>query len=198
MVSVGSDKRAIIWKIPEETQLIFKPRDYPLDGLVALSPYNFVSGGQNGEIALWSTRKDKPVCKLGDMHEKGWIGSLAGIYQSDVVVSGAADSKLRFYKANLQMNKIIRDEDLFLPCEGIVNCVDLSEDCKMLAVVESSEHRLGRWITSKKRSKIRLFYLDESKEIEERLEEEPHSITKNYKQNGVDKDEEEDEHEEKQ
>lgn len=79
MVSGGYDKRPIVWKIPQESQLVFKERDYPLDTVRGINQTKFVSGGQDGEICLWSLNKIKPICKIKNMHKGGWIGSLVRI-----------------------------------------------------------------------------------------------------------------------
>jgi hypothetical protein len=48
MVSGGCDKRAIVWKIPQEVQLVFKERNYPLDCVIAVDQHHFVTGSQDG------------------------------------------------------------------------------------------------------------------------------------------------------
>lgn len=48
MVSVGLDKRAIVWKIPQETQLIYKERFYSLDSVLAIDSKHFVTSSQDG------------------------------------------------------------------------------------------------------------------------------------------------------
>ena len=48
MVSGGFDKRAIVWKIPQQNQLQFKERDYSLDCVCAVDPKHFVTGSQDG------------------------------------------------------------------------------------------------------------------------------------------------------
>ena len=48
VVSAGFDKRAIVWKIPQQNQLQFKERDYSLDCVCAVDPKHFVTGSQDG------------------------------------------------------------------------------------------------------------------------------------------------------
>lgn len=48
MVSTGFDKRAIVWKIPQETQLKYKERNYSVDCVVAIDQQHFVTGSQDG------------------------------------------------------------------------------------------------------------------------------------------------------
>ena len=48
MVSCGFDRKPIVWKIPNETQLIFKERYYSLDCITAIDQHHFVVGSQDG------------------------------------------------------------------------------------------------------------------------------------------------------
>lgn len=76
MISASFDKRPIIWKIPQESQLIFKERNYAIDCIKGVNPTHFVSGGQDGEVCLWTLSKVKPVYKMKECHKGGWIGAL--------------------------------------------------------------------------------------------------------------------------
>ena len=106
MVSGGFDKRAIVWKIPQETQLVFKERNYSLDCVTAINQFTFVTGSQDGEISMWNVEKVKPVCSVKGAHSSGWVSALGGIYNTDMLVSGGMDDKLQFYKVDPE-NKLI-------------------------------------------------------------------------------------------
>ena len=71
MISVGEDKRPIIWKIPEETQLIFKEKEYSMDCVKGINPTTFITGCQDGSLSLWNTSKTKPMKTLENTHENG-------------------------------------------------------------------------------------------------------------------------------
>lgn len=79
MVSGGFDKRPIIWKIPQESQLIFRERNSAQDCVRGINPTHFVTGSQEGEVCLWTTAKINPIHKLRDCHEGGWIGAMVGL-----------------------------------------------------------------------------------------------------------------------
>lgn len=116
MVSCGFDRVAIVWKIPQQYQLIFKERSYSLDTVVALDQRHFATGSQDGEVCLFSLDKVKPMSSVKNAHPGGWIGALATNYNSDMLVSGGWDDQLNFYQLDLQKNSIEKKFD--------VRCVD--------------------------------------------------------------------------
>jgi ribosomal RNA-processing protein 9 len=69
-VSVGArDRTARLWKVVDETQLVFRAdsstRDVyttgSVDCVAALPPGNFVTGSDSGAISLWSIHKKRPL-----------------------------------------------------------------------------------------------------------------------------------------
>lgn len=69
-VSVGSRDRTVrLWKITEETQMIFKGRDSKndevqegsIDCVTMIDENHFLTGSDNGNICLWSIHKRKPI-----------------------------------------------------------------------------------------------------------------------------------------
>lgn len=71
-VTVGArDKTARVWKIVEESQLVFRGGDSAKQGLVyaegsldtvaCVDENHFVTGSDNGRVSLWSVFKKKPV-----------------------------------------------------------------------------------------------------------------------------------------
>ena len=97
MVTVSEDKKPIIWKIVEETYMQFNPQEYSQDCVKSQSPNIFATGCQNGDVSLWSLQKTKPLDVNKNSHKNGWVCSLGGIYNSDFLVSGARDGRLKFY-----------------------------------------------------------------------------------------------------
>src|SRR5271169_6739449 len=72
-VSVGSrDRSARVWKIIDETQLVFQQQPHKgistaewvpegsIDCVAIIDEQHFVTGGDNGDIVLWSLQKKKP------------------------------------------------------------------------------------------------------------------------------------------
>lgn len=161
IVSVGFDKLPIIFKLDRETQMIFDEQLFSLDCVKSVNQNFFLTGSQDGSVALWNIGKKKPL-RVIDAHCKdGWVSSITGIYNSDFFITGGIDSCLKFWKIDAKNMKDHSIEFGFdLSVEGVINCMALSKKADFLAVVESPENRLGRWTTSGKVcSKIKIFKL---------------------------------------
>ena len=77
-VSGGRDRCARVWKIRDETHLVFRaPHDAGLGGSVdavrVIDRDRFVSGGDDGGLSLWSTRRKKPVVTIKRAHGSGAV-----------------------------------------------------------------------------------------------------------------------------
>lgn len=150
-VSVGArDRTARLWKVMEETQLVFrggavdkKPRpdvdarslmrEGSMDRIAMIDDELFVTGSDNGAIALWSVQKKKPVYiemlahgidpplaplqASAEQHPDGgvvpaptprWITALKTIPYSDVILSGSWDGHIRAWKLSEDRKKIER------------------------------------------------------------------------------------------
>ncbi|PSS02478.1 WD40-repeat-containing domain protein [Coniella lustricola] len=156
-VSVGArDRTARLWKVIEETQLVFRGGGGPdkkhaaknkslgvdpmsnahegsMDRIAMLDDELFVTGSDNGSLALWSTTKKKPLFVLPQAHgiepalalekasgEKNpdpdvvpppqprWITALKTIPYSDVILSGSWDGYVRVWKLSEDKRRIER------------------------------------------------------------------------------------------
>ena len=149
-ISVGArDRTARLWKVAEETQLVFrggamdkkaKPdgvdprsllREGNMDRIGMIDDDLFVTGSDNGSIALWSVQKKKPVHIEPLAHgvdppllpteasaEKypredevpaptpRWITALKTIPYSDVFFSGSWDGYVRVWRLSEDKRKI--------------------------------------------------------------------------------------------
>lgn len=130
---------------------------------MAVNKYNFVTGGENGEVSLWNISKRKPQIILNETHQNGWISSLQTIYNSDVVISGASDGKLVFYKGTFDDLKTLKIQSQFdISCPGIVNSIKISPDERFMAVVVGGENQFGRWRVQDVDSRIYLYTLHDN------------------------------------
>lgn len=157
-VSVGArDRTARLWKVVEETQLVFrgggsgiseKKKDITpntnvdplsnahegsMDRIAMIDDDMFVTGSDNGSIALWSLQKKKPVFVLPHAHgiepalapEKSsgeidpdpavvpppqprWITALRTIPYSDIILSGSWDGYVRVWKLSEDKKRLER------------------------------------------------------------------------------------------
>ncbi|KAF6841731.1 wd repeat domain-containing protein [Colletotrichum plurivorum] len=148
-VSVGArDRTARLWKVAEETQLVFRggavdkksrpdvdPRSLPhegsMDRVAMIDDELFVTGSDNGSIALWSVTKKKPLFILPMAHgleeslqpdeasadqnpdssivpppQPRWITALKTIPYSDVILSGSWDGCIRVWRLSEDKRKI--------------------------------------------------------------------------------------------
>lgn len=62
IVTCSADKTCRVWKISEESQLVYQDASgYSVDVVTFLNDSMFCSGGQDGSVSLWSGAKRKPV-----------------------------------------------------------------------------------------------------------------------------------------
>ena len=71
-LSVSSDKTSRLWKIPEESQLMFRASVFceSLDAVAMINEEQFVTGGQDGTVAAWINTKKKPTSVLQAAHPR--------------------------------------------------------------------------------------------------------------------------------
>ncbi|OTA78853.1 hypothetical protein M434DRAFT_402184 [Hypoxylon sp. CO27-5] len=148
-VSVGArDRTARLWKVVEETQLVFRggsidkkqtqhidPRSLAYEGsmdrVAMIDDELFVTGSDNGSIALWSIQKKKPLFILPQAHgleepllpteasaeeaptpkvvpppQPRWITALRTLPYSDLILSGSWDGYVRVWKLSEDKRKI--------------------------------------------------------------------------------------------
>ncbi|KAI1462203.1 WD40 repeat-like protein [Annulohypoxylon moriforme] len=148
-VSVGArDRTARLWKVVEETQLVFRggaidkkqkpaidPRSLAhegsMDRVAMIDDELFITGSDNGSLALWSIQKKKPLFILAQAHglerpllpteasaEKAptpkvvpppqprWITALRTLPYSDLILSGSWDGYVRVWKLSDDKKKI--------------------------------------------------------------------------------------------
>ena len=151
-VSVGSrDRTARLWKVAEETQLVFRGPEASggsQDIISMIEGGAFVTGTDLGAISLWNTRRKKPLSTVLSAHTgKNPIGALSAFPFTDLVASGSGDGFLRLWRAAPSANELSCIREISL--NGFINSAAWSEDGKVLAVVSGREQRLGRWEAQK-------------------------------------------------
>lgn len=151
-VSVGArDRTARLWKVVEEQQLVFRggtlkppklsplqrddltdallrdPRKIPLEGSIdrvaMVDESTFLTGSDNGTLALWDINKKKPVFSIPLAHgvilpdstssevnadnfpDRGdpqpcWITALATLPLTDIAVSGSWDGQIKVWQVS--------------------------------------------------------------------------------------------------
>ncbi|KRX03609.1 WD40-repeat-containing domain [Pseudocohnilembus persalinus] len=139
-ISSGYDKQNIYWKTELSSQLIFQGHDYPVDCVKGITFDHYLSGCQDGTVGLWSIKKKRPLYTVRNAHgENKWITALGNAFNTDVVCSGSHNQKLNFYKIELNQKKLIKLFELDAP--GIVNDIQFTHDCSMLAYTKQVNYQ---------------------------------------------------------
>jgi ribosomal RNA-processing protein 9 len=199
-VSVGSrDRSARVWKIVDETQLVFqipgdsnsllkekirsgdnvsKAETFPegsMDCVAVIDEQHFVTGGDNGDIILWSLNKKKPqyIKKLAHgldtpllpsqnsaeqfpqqpeiPAQPNWITALSSLPYTDLFFSGSWDGKLGMWKVSEDLRKLELVRFIDLGIRGVINGISVEEvgkrgvDGVRVVLGIGAECRLGRW-----------------------------------------------------
>ncbi|KAI0012820.1 WD40 repeat-like protein [Xylariaceae sp. FL0662B] len=148
-LSVGArDRTARLWKVVEETQLVFrggaidrksKPNIDPrslahegsMDRVAMIDEELFVTGSDNGSLALWSIQKKKPLFIVPQAHgldpplpptqasaeqvpdpsvvpppQPRWITALRTLPYSDLILSGSWDGYVRVWRLSEDKKQI--------------------------------------------------------------------------------------------
>ncbi len=89
-VTGGYDKTCRVWKIPEESQLVFRAPSMSVESVAYVTSGEWVSGGGDGSVCLWSNQRKKPLTVVqgahGDMVDDA--GELLGAGVCWVVLGG--------------------------------------------------------------------------------------------------------------
>ncbi|GMH27706.1 hypothetical protein Nepgr_029549 [Nepenthes gracilis] len=67
-LTIGRDRTMRLWKVPEESQLVFRAPASSLECCCFISDDVFFSGSDDGNIELWSTLRKKPVSIVKNAH----------------------------------------------------------------------------------------------------------------------------------
>lgn len=116
-VTVGGDCTSRLWKIADQKQLVFRGQKASIDCLSIIHDEAYVSGAQDGSVALWSTQKKKPTFVVDRAHrfetpmpgwssDTPWVSSVAVIRNTDLCFSGSCNGFLNAYR--IQDTKLTR------------------------------------------------------------------------------------------
>lgn len=68
ILTSGQDRTCRVWKVPEESQLIFRGYGQAIDCVAYVTGTEWVSGGSDGGVSLWSQMKKKPISVQRNAH----------------------------------------------------------------------------------------------------------------------------------
>ncbi|XP_022104005.1 U3 small nucleolar RNA-interacting protein 2-like isoform X2 [Acanthaster planci] len=160
----GRDNSLRVWKIIEESQLIYNSPGGSVDCVKLINEEHFISGSDDGSIALWSVLKKKPVAVVKNAHskrfdtitngqsatqgaaiahEENWISAVAALQSTDLLASGSKDSKVRLWQCSEGYRSL--QPLASIDVVGFVNALQFTSDGRLLVAGVGQEHRLGRW-----------------------------------------------------
>lgn len=90
LTSGGRDGTLRLWKIPEESQLVFQGNQSSADCCAMVNDDTFVSGHDDGKVYLWKVMKKKPVASVTVSASGEWITALSAVRSSDFVAAGSS------------------------------------------------------------------------------------------------------------
>eukprot|EP00252_Welwitschia_mirabilis_P008340 TRINITY_DN2012_c0_g1_i1.p1 TRINITY_DN2012_c0_g1~~TRINITY_DN2012_c0_g1_i1.p1 ORF type:complete len:530 (+),score=109.46 TRINITY_DN2012_c0_g1_i1:133-1722(+) len=68
ILSCGRDRTMRLWKVPEETQLVFRGHLASLECCCFVNNEEFLSGSDDGSIEYWSIQRKKPIFMVKNAH----------------------------------------------------------------------------------------------------------------------------------
>eukprot|EP00898_Chlorokybus_atmophyticus_P003580 jgi/Chlat1/4222/Chrsp27S04299 len=153
-VSTGRDHTCRLWKIPEETQLVYRGHGESIDCCAMISHSDWITGSDDGSLSLWNFMKKKPALVIRDAHgggvgsaavglASGWMQSVAVCRGADLAASGAGDGAVRLWALE-DNNRRLRPLYSFA-ARGFTNALCLAHSGRFVLAGVGQEPRLGRW-----------------------------------------------------
>jgi ribosomal RNA-processing protein 9 len=160
VLSCSEDKTVHLWRLDEEQQAVYRGPLSSVECIAVLQQrgaalQSFASGQQDGSLCLWSAARKKPVLTRRAAHEGRWIVSLAAMPNSDLLASGSYDGFVRLWRFAPDLSLLEQVGCIATP--GFVNGLLLRVTAREESVIRGeliaavgTEHRLGRWWSTKK------------------------------------------------
>jgi ribosomal RNA-processing protein 9 len=165
-VSCSVDRTVRVWKVADESHLVFRGHSCSVDNVQYLTSDAYASSGQDGSLCMWKESQKKPVATIRAAHgmDSGatprWISSMASLKVSDLLATGSHDGYLRFWKADAE-DRSLSPVAQWKTNECFINAIALSS--KLVVIGTGSEHRLGRWWRIKGgKNRVEVFRLPEN------------------------------------
>lgn len=159
-VTGGKDRTARFWKIDRETHLVMNRHKYSVDAVTAVDHDRFLSGGQDGQVHLWSSFSKRPLASTEPAGGDTWVTALQAIRSCNIVFSATTDCQLRCMRFGRgavaggedggEQEAAVADSTLrftdaapAITAPGVVN--DIAVGKRVVVCAVGAEHRLGRW-----------------------------------------------------
>lgn len=172
LLTVARDRTMHLWKIPEESQLVFRAPAVSLESCCFIDDKEYLSGSDDGSLELWSVMRKKPTHIIKNAHpaltssspdgadeklpkENGacksegfssahsWVSAVAARKNSDLAASGAANGVVRLWTIQPDSKGMKPLFDLAL--DGFINSLAIAKSGRFIVAGVGREPRLGRW-----------------------------------------------------
>ncbi|KAG7553056.1 WD40 repeat [Arabidopsis thaliana x Arabidopsis arenosa] len=166
-LTVGRDRTMLYHKVPETSRMVYRAPASSLESCCFISDNEYLSGSDNGTVALWGMLKKKPVFIVKNAHrdktdgittngilENGdhepvnndcsasyWVNSVATCRGSDLAASGAGNGCVHLWAVETNAIRKLYE----LPLTGFVNSLAFAKSGKFLIAGVGQETRFGRW-----------------------------------------------------
>ena len=180
-VSVGRDRTGRIWKLAEDTHLIFRggAKVAPADTVRIMKEEWYLTGHEDGNLGLWFAEKKRAVVSINQAHGAvgnigrgiSAIGSLRG---SDLAITGSYDGYLRLWKVIMGDTLKSRNVEPLdkIPLDGYVNDIAIGPKARFCVAAVGQEPKLGRWNRiSGAKNRIAIVRLRSEEDIEDEKDE---------------------------
>lgn len=91
-LTVGRDRTMHLWKVPEESRLIFRAPASCLECCCFISNDEFLSGSDDGSVELWSVLRKKPVSIIRNAHALLSTKKEVGVSDNRGMANGDAET----------------------------------------------------------------------------------------------------------
>ncbi|KAI7999186.1 U3 snoRNP-associated protein-like YAOH [Camellia lanceoleosa] len=167
VLTAGHDRAMHLFKVPEESRLVFRAPATSLECCCFINNDEFLSGSDDGSIEHWNILWKKPAHIIRNAHalltshgleqrsneglpnghtdfiSTPWVSSVAVCRSSDLASSGAGNGYVRLWEIENESKGL---RPLFeLPVVGFVNSLAFAKSGQFLVAGVGQEPRLGRW-----------------------------------------------------
>jgi ribosomal RNA-processing protein 9 len=145
-ITAGADNTVRVWRVIQESQLVFRGHSASIDAVRFLNENAFFSGSQDGSVALWNSSKKKPVAVVQHAHRVpgtsgGWVSAVATLVNSDLAASGSHTGQIKLWQCKTSTLRNVYNID----APGVINGLAIAKRARFIAAAIGREHRLGRW-----------------------------------------------------
>ncbi len=170
-LTCGADRTCRVWKIPEESQLVFRGNCVNIESCAYVTSSEWVTGDGQGSVQLWNSAKKKPTYTCRNAHVAdiipddsteyvgagsiggdacSWVGSVAVCPGSDLIASGAGDGAIQFWKVwdggKGDGGRRALENKGAIPVRGFVNSLAIASSARFVVAGMGQEPRMGRWL----------------------------------------------------